>query len=1267
MGSDLRLTGLASGFDWQPLVDRLLELESVPKQRLEAEKIDNQAKISELGVLKSRLNGLKSSAASLQNEELFNARSVGISATSSEGFTASASAGSLIGEFDVQVESLASRTEISSKNRSFGKLAGGIDLNASIRDLALFSDISTGTFTIAGKTFSITSLNATLQDVINDINTTFSSVTGVNPEKDGTGITLEYDSNTDKFYLDTNEPSVAASSNLPVLGSTTDTSNFLDAIGLLDRSFAYQDADFETGSTISIFNSGDGGKAWLHSTDQNLTSQFEDLPYAAFNGSLYLRQKLENDFQSGTNYSTGDRVYSNGFVYESTNSLSATNWDSSLSSSNDMTLFNGQFYRLLVDLETQKVDDFSSVDSGSHLVTNPVNGGPTSSADAYKAGDITKGTDGTFFRAIKDRTDNGAVNWGNYDSSSGYTSSISSQGWTGNIPGETFEGGRYYELSTGVTGTLHGGTTDTTLYKSSSGWGSSSNLVVGASGIVGAENHYFTPKTNQWDLINDHSTTNSYAANEIVRQGTDFWQANSAITPGAFSGVPDWTNVTSQINDIGNLGSGGLADSYWEKADLSLTNATYWKEIAQANDSSDFDSDFWQIIKPEMSRIDESGNGVKYSTHDYSLWAKIGNVLGSDGDSIAGNRDAAENPIPTDANFTYSAWSGTADLGDFVEHNNKIFQAASNTALEPGTIGSEGDWHIISDSATTTLSVSEQANKSRFTDTDFWAQYTVPDPDQNSGHWSKVQEKVIESSQPLGTIDMRVSLASANFAGLFQGLSSGLGNFFVGEGEGAVRIDYDVNRDSLSTLIDRVNSSKANIDLFYDPIGDRFVARSKNTGAIGITMHESDDWDTLAGSSVNIGKGNILELMGLTDPVSISNSFDSSILNTYQKGAYVSISNGNFTTYWQSLKDAPTEDPSASSEQWRQVIRGVARAMDYELGQNSSIRINNGDLIYSTESEFTGQEHGFEGISFDVAQVSIGGSASFTVSKDVNPARAAINSFVEEFNNTQEYIEGLTKVVRDGDDVSSSTFTGNTEISRLTSQLRKVMFGDATPHSESGKTTDGADLIINDNDGNNTEINNIATQLALGSSDSGYIIKVLDQASTGSTAYFLWNGTSWSTTQPAYSSLRLPDLGFDFGIGSDKIKIESSAKLLEALEETPERVMALFAEATQTAVFDDNTKKQRDFQGVTYGIEDFIDNFLSGEDGTGRKGTYQTHIDSIKAQNERIDDKVEQLERYLASREEQLSQSFMKMEEMQSKMDTQMTTLQNSLPKKSSK
>ena len=56
-----------------------------------------------------------------------------------------------------------------------------------------------------------------------------------------------------------------------------------------------------------------------------------------------------------------------------------------------------------------------------------------------------------------------------------------------------------------------------------------------------------------------------------------------------------------------------------------------------------------------------------------------------------------------------------------------------------------------------------------------------------------------------------------------------------------------------------------------------------------------------------------------------------------------------------------------------------------------------------------------------------------------------------------------------------------------------------------------------------------------------------------------------------------------------------------------------------------------------------------------------------KRQNERIDDKIVNIDKYLEVQENQLSDGFMKMEEMQSKMDTQMQTLQNSLPKKSSK
>jgi flagellar capping protein FliD len=340
--------------------------------------------------------------------------------------------------------------------------------------------------------------------------------------------------------------------------------------------------------------------------------------------------------------------------------------------------------------------------------------------------------------------------------------------------------------------------------------------------------------------------------------------------------------------------------------------------------------------------------------------------------------------------------------------------------------------------------------------------------------------------------------------------------------------------------------------------------------------------------------------------------------------------------------------------------------MTSELGKNSSITINGGKLVYSTDTDFDEEHHGFDGISFDVARVSIGGSVSFTVSKNINAAKTAINKFVEEFNDAQDYIKSLTAVTQDGEKVTSGSFTGNIEISRLGSRLRKVVFGETVPHSESKRTSDGSNLIINSNDASNTEINNISTQLALDSSNDGYVIKVLDQNSTGSSAYFKWNGTTsaWDSTTPMFSTFRLPDIGLDFGIGSDRLVVENSALLLQALTDNPERVQALFSEVQVENAYDENTKTNRTYQGLSYSLDDFISNFLSGNDGTGYKGAYQTHIDSMKSQNKRIDDKIEQLEKYLQSREDQLSAGFMKMEEMQSKLDTQLQTLQNSLPKK---
>jgi len=750
MGSDLRLTGLASGMDWQPIVEKLLELEAIPKKRLESQKAENEAKVSDLGVLKSQLDSLKNASSALQDQSLFNARSVRIK-TADSGLTATASTGAITGDFTIEIESLASSTEISSKNRTSQRLANSINPSDKLSDLALHSSITAGTFTISGKTYNISSTDITLQELMDQINASQGGVDGVNPEGDDSGVTISYDPALDKMILDSGI-NTGDSSNLLVLGSSTDTSNFLQAM------------------------------------------------------------KFFGDPASGEVYS-------------------------------------------------------------------------------------------------------------------------------------------------------------------------------------------------------------------------------------------------------------------------------------------------------------------KYA---------------------------------------------------------------------------------------------------------------------------------------LGSIDMTVSLANANFSNAFSGLTSGLGNFFIGEGEGAVRIDYDVNNDSLSSVINRVNDSSANVFMYYDPVGDRFVVRNERTGSVGIVMHESEDWDTI--SSANRGSGNLLSLMGLAAPEDITEEFDPVNLPNYSKGDFVQISaNG---TKWQSLVEAPTDSPSADSTEWLQVISGVVRSMSSEIGSNSSIKINGGDLIYSNNTEFTSGQHGFEGIAFDIAQTEIGNTIDFQVSKDTTAAKNAIDKLVEEFNDAQDYISSLTNVNQDGDNVSSSRFTGNQEINRLGSELRRKFFGNSTPHSQSGTTVDNSNLTVSSNNASNDEINSIATQLGLDASDDGYVIKVLNQEPSGEVGYFEWDGSSWSSVTPSFSTYRMTNIGLDFSVGSNNIKVKDSSLLFEELEANPERVFALFSEPLVEDSYDSITQTNRDYQGITQSLNDYINNFLTGDSETGYKGAYQAFLDSINNQNERIDEKIVNIDKYLESREKILSDGFMRMEEMQSKMDSQMQTLE---------
>lgn len=835
-----------------------------------------------------------------------------------------------------------------------------------------------------------------------------------------------------------------------------------------------------------------------------------------------------------------------------------------------------------------------------------------------------------------------------------------------------------------------------------------------------------------WDDVSGPAGDTIFNFSNVGTGGTlanSYWSSATAeLTDPAFSaGAPStswWTDVDSDMTDM--TSSSATTSNFWTNVTSELTSndtgnaatfSQYWDEIGHANRHDDLDTNFWQLIKPGMKRFNPNGTaGVVAAATDYSIWSKIGNVKGYSGNNATfGDHDANESALGNSAVISnWTTGSYAADQIVMGSDNNFYRSLAAGTTTDPTTAAGGNEWDLVATNI-------NDARKVYYTDTDYWDQVSVDTPADSSPYWEVMRETVIKSSQSLGTVDLTVSIASSNLNGwagsATSGLASGKGAFFIGEAEGAVRIDYDVNNDTVAALINRVNSSEANVHMYYDPVGDRFVVRNKEPGAIGITLHEATSFDKL---SANTGVGDMLKLMGLAAPNSATDF--TAYTGGHNNGDYIQYTVGAETTYWQAIPgtgSVTTSTPSTSSTEWRQVIQGVGRVIRDELGSNSRVTVNDSLVsIYSPTTSFDDTTHGYKGITFDISRMSIGETANFTVAKDTTAAKKSIDKFVEEYNDAQDYIRSLTAVTNDGDNVSAGRFSSNIEISRLGSQLRKVIFGDSTPHSASERTSDGADLVIssqtetslaNINANANSELNKIKTELSLNASNDGYLVRAVNDSNTNASGepqlYYKYDhaSTSWVNASPAYSSFRMADIGLDFGIGSDRLLVKNSALLIQELDKRPEKVQALFAEAkvesTKTAIandlssnpktlnnknpnsptatnagvgdlianvaaYDANSSSYRTFQGLSYALDDFISAFLTGDSETGYKGAYQAHIDSVKSQNKRIDDRIEDLERYIEQREKTLSEGFMRMEEMQSQLNTQLQTLQNSFKSK---
>jgi flagellar hook-associated protein 2 len=210
--TSLQVAGLASNFDWKSFVDQIMSLEHAPADRLAAEKIENNLKVSQLSTLGTKLSALQDAALALKADGLFGQRLTTFGTTST--WSSSAAADTATGTYKIAVSQLATAAKLTGTS-DIGAGLNTVDDDVSgltLANLPIGQAVTAGTFTVNGQQITV-ALTDSLQDVFDAIHEADSN------------LTASYDHTTDRI-------TISAASGTVMLGAANDTSNFLRALKL---------------------------------------------------------------------------------------------------------------------------------------------------------------------------------------------------------------------------------------------------------------------------------------------------------------------------------------------------------------------------------------------------------------------------------------------------------------------------------------------------------------------------------------------------------------------------------------------------------------------------------------------------------------------------------------------------------------------------------------------------------------------------------------------------------------------------------------------------------------------------------------------------------------------------------------------------------------------------------------------------------------------------------------------------------------------------
>ena len=211
----LGVSGLASGLDWKTLVSQLIDVERAPERTMQTNQATIQRRNNAYGSIQTELSVLQNRVTTLNDTSLFDSRTVATSDSATA--TATVDAGAPVGAYTFNFTQLATAATKLGASNAGGKLALTNDVSGLVLGNAGFSNaVTAGTITVNGQQVTLATTD-TLQGVFDKVSTaTGGTVTG------------SYDASTDKI-------SFASSSGEVVLGSSADSSNFLQSAKLINN------------------------------------------------------------------------------------------------------------------------------------------------------------------------------------------------------------------------------------------------------------------------------------------------------------------------------------------------------------------------------------------------------------------------------------------------------------------------------------------------------------------------------------------------------------------------------------------------------------------------------------------------------------------------------------------------------------------------------------------------------------------------------------------------------------------------------------------------------------------------------------------------------------------------------------------------------------------------------------------------------------------------------------------------------------------------